>query len=253
MLQLNRIAKSYGAQTILDDVSLVINPGERVGLVGPNGCGKTTLFRIVVGLEQPDAGSVSLAAGATLGYLPQGLELDTARTVAAEVRAGIAGWETARQEVERLAAQMAEAPGKALEQAVAAYGEALGRFEALGGYAVEHRVEEVLAGLGLAEVAPDTPVACLSGGQRTRVGLARLLLTEPALLLLDEPTNHLDIAALEWLEMFLAGYRGAALIVSHDRAFIDRFAGGVWAVEDGTVRRYVDRQELARQHLRGTT
>ena len=214
MLYVNNVSKRYGAQPILEEISFVVNPGERVGLVGPNGGGKTTLLRIVAGLEPPDTGGVSLAPTATLGHLPQGLALDPSRTVGEEVRAGMPGWETARQEVERLAAQMGTVRGAKLEKTMVNYGEALTHFEALGGYELEHRTLLVLAGLGLSNVFPDTPIVHLSGGQRTRVGLARILLAQPTLLLLDEPTNHLDIEALEWLEGFLSAYTGAALILS---------------------------------------
>ncbi len=236
MLQLNNVTKYHGSQLILDSISFVLNPGERAGLVGPNGSGKTTLLRLLAGQDKPDAGTISISGAATVGYLPQGLELNTGRTVGEEVRAGIAGWETARQQVEELSAQMAEAQGVELDESMTAYGEALTRFEALGGYEVEHRVTEVLAGLGLADVYPDVPIARLSGGQRTRVGLAQILLTDPNLLLLDEPTNHLDIQALEWLEKFLSSFRGAVLIVSHDRTFLDRTVSRILELDEKTHR-----------------
>jgi len=236
MLYVNNVSKRYGAQPILEEISFVVNAGERIGLVGPNGGGKTTLLRIVASLEPPDTGSVSLAPTATLGYLPQGLELDAERTVGEEVRAGIPGWETARQKVEHLATQMSIVQGAKLEKVMENYGEALARFEALGGYELEHRTLMVLAGLGLSDVFPDTPIAQLSGGQRTRVGLARILLAQPTLLLLDEPTNHLDIEALEWLEEFLSTYKGAALIVSHDRTFLDRTVRRILELDDETHR-----------------
>lgn len=228
MLQLTHVSKSYGAQTILDDVSFVVNAGERVGLVGPNGCGKTTLLRIIAGQAQPDRGVVSLRA--SVGYLPQGIALDDARTVGEYVRAGVTEYDEARARVEALAAQLAQSP-----ELIAQYGEAVARFEALGGYAVEHRIEEILAGLGL-DVPQDALIAKLSGGQRTRVGLACLLLAEPNLLLLDEPTNHLDIDALEWLERFLADYRGAAIIVSHDWAFLDATISRILELDEQTHR-----------------
>ncbi|CAG0940436.1 putative ABC transporter ATP-binding protein YheS [Anaerolineae bacterium] len=228
MLQLTHITKSYGIQTVLDDVSFIVNAGERVGLIGPNGCGKTTLLRIIAGQEQPDRGVASLHA--SVGYLAQGIALDDARTIGEYVRAGIAGYADARHQVELLAAQMAQSP-----ELIAEYGQALVRFDALGGYAVEQRAEEILAGLGL-DAPQDTPINQLSGGQRTRVGLARVLLAEPNLLLLDEPTNHLDIAALEWLERFLASYRGAAIIVSHDWMFLDATVTRILELDDKTHR-----------------
>ncbi|RME49468.1 MAG: ABC transporter ATP-binding protein, partial [Chloroflexi bacterium] len=233
MIRVSSVSKAYGDQTILEDVSFIINPGDRVGLIGPNGCGKSTLLRIIAGLEQPDAGHVFVDPSATLGYLPQGVEPAPGETVAQMVRAGIPGLEEARQALARLTREMEQADDAELPALIRAYGEALSRFEALGGYAVEHQVQAVLAGLGLGDVDPETPVEQLSGGQKTRVGLARVLLDRPTVLLLDEPTNHLDIQALEWLEEFLTGYAGAVLIVSHDRTFLDR-----------TVRRVLELDEL---------
>jgi len=230
MLQLYEVSKSYAAQTILEDVSFVVNAGERVGLIGPNGCGKTTLLRIITGQEQPDRGRAVVDMHATVGYLAQGLAPDDARAVGEYVRAGIAGFDDARRQVETLAEQMAQSPA---QDVIAAYGEAVARFEAIGGYAVEHRAEAILAGLGL-DVPQNTPLDKLSGGQRARVGLARVLIAEPNLLLLDEPTNHLDIAALEWLERFVANYAGAAIIVSHDWAFLDATVSRILELNDRT-------------------
>ncbi|MBI5305863.1 MAG: ABC-F family ATP-binding cassette domain-containing protein [Chloroflexi bacterium] len=230
MLQMTRLTKTYGIQTILDDVSFIVNAGERVGLIGPNGCGKTTLLRIIAGIEQPDRGVVSVRA--SLGYLAQGIALDDTRTLGEFVREGMPGFDAARARVESLAARMAQSSS---DELLAEYGDAMARFDALGGYAVEPRCEEILAGLGL-DVPPETPLAKLSGGQRTRAGLARLLLAEPALLLLDEPTNHLDMDALEWLERFIVRYRGAALIVSHDWAFLDATVTRILELDDKTHR-----------------
>ena len=231
MLQVSHISKSYGVQTILDDISFIVNRGERVGLVGPNGCGKTTLLRVIVGHETPDSGYTRRDASTTIGYLPQGLPFTSDRTIGEHLRSGISGLEMARQEVEQLAAQMAK---DASPQIVQAYGEAFARFESLGGYGVEHRMEEILAGLGLDAIDPATPLDQLSGGQRTRVGLARLLLAEPGLLILDEPTNHLDIQALEWLERFLRDYEGAAIIVSHDWTFLDATVTRILELDEKT-------------------
>ncbi len=219
MLQVHQAAKYYGVQTILENITFSINPEDRVGLVGPNGSGKSTLLRILTGEEAPDQGSVFLAPGANLGYLPQGLELDLEDSVGAYIRAGMAGFQEAYQQVEMFTRLL---ESDHTQPVLDAYGEALSRFEALGGFGVEHKIDTVLEGLGLGEVAQEERMRHLSGGQRTRVGLARLLVAEPSILLLDEPTNHLDIEALEWLEGFLTTYRGAVLIVSHDRRFLDQ-------------------------------
>jgi len=218
MLQVHQVSKSYGVQTILEEVTFSINPGDRVGLVGPNGSGKSTLLRILTGEEPPDQGTVFLAPETNLGYLPQGLDLALDVTVGEYVRAGIPGFVEAHRQLEALTGLLARDSSPGL---LAEYGEALSRFELLGGYTIENRVDSVLDGLGLHYVSQSDSMKHLSGGQRTRVGLARLLVAEPALLLLDEPTNHLDIEALVWLEGFLEAYPGAVLVVSHDRRFLD--------------------------------
>ncbi len=220
MLTVNQIAKAYGDDIILQDVSFTVNPGDRLGLVGPNGCGKTTLLRIIVGRETPDDGAVALTMpGMRMGYLEQSLSYADAATVGEVLLTRVA---EAESEVERLAAQMAHAAQDDLAGLMEAYARALDQLEAGGGYQIEAEMEAVLAGLGLDQLERDTPVRILSGGQKTRLGLARLLLEKPHLLLLDEPTNHLDIDALEWLETFVSHYDGAVLIVSHDRTFLDR-------------------------------
>jgi ATP-binding cassette subfamily F protein 3 len=234
MLQISHVSKSYGVQPVLEDISFVLNRGERLALVGPNGCGKSTLMRIIVGLEPADSGTVSLDSALALGYLPQGLELPANYTLAEVVRSGVEGYEMARREVARLEMAMGEANSETLPLILAQYDAALTRFDALGGYDLEYRCEQILGHLGLGEVAQDLPVGSLSGGQKTRLGLARVLVAEPDILLLDEPTNHLDIEAIEWLEGFLAGYRGAVLMVSHDRILLDHCVSGIVAIDEKT-------------------
>ena len=220
MLQINGVSKAYGDNRILEDVSLVLNHGDRRGLVGPNGCGKTTLLKIAVGLEEPDRGSVSFQPpDLSVGYLEQGLTSAEGTTVGQIAHSDLIEGERQAKEI---AERMSRATGDELSRLLADYARAWDRFEAAGGHGGRARVDSVLAGLGLDGIAQGTLVGILSGGQKTRLGLARLLLKQPRLLLLDEPTNHLDIEALEWLERFLTSYDGAVLIVSHDRTFLDR-------------------------------
>jgi ATP-binding cassette subfamily F protein 3 len=221
MLQVNHLSKRYGDEVILDGVSFVVNPGDRVGLIGPNGCGKTTLFRCIIGQERPDSGNVALSPpDLRLGYLAQGLEYGPQDTIG-DLLLDRSRRRQVAAEVARLAQAIATANGDEQTALFEAYSAALAELEALGDEVAAHQVQAVLAGLDLNDVPMDTPVDILSGGQKTRLGLARVLLAEPQLLLLDEPTNHLDIDALEWLEGWLARFRGAALIISHDRAFLD--------------------------------
>ena len=223
MLHVTKIAKSYGIVTVLDDVTFIVNRGDRVGLVGPNGCGKTTLLRIIAGLEQAETGSVRFdPAGLSIGYLAQALVFAGDETVQQILARSTAEHSRAQADMQNLATKMADpAELPHLAALTAAYAEAEQRFEAAGGYALEARLEAVLAGLDLAEAPRDLPVARLSGGQKTRLGLAGLLVRQPGLLLLDEPTNHLDLDALAWLEGWLLNYDGAVVIVSHDRTFLE--------------------------------
>lgn len=235
MLHVNDLAKRYGDTLLFERASFVINPGERVGLVGPNGCGKTTLLRILVGQERADRGSVRVdAPPGRVGYLPQGLTFDPTGTVGDVLYDPSLDERLLLREVERLTQAMATADAEDLPSIEEAYAQALDRLAATANIAPQHQSDTILAGLGLSQVTMDTPVAILSGGQKTRLGLARILLQDPALLLLDEPTNHLDIGALVWLEGYLATYRGALLVVSHDRAFLDNVARTVLEMNAST-------------------
>jgi ATP-binding cassette subfamily F protein 3 len=216
MLTVCRLSKSFDHQPLFQDVSFNLNPGERVGLIGPNGCGKTTLMRILVGQESADAGQVSYDPGLRLGYLPQGLELDAAATLGEIVGRAADSAETLQVELAAAASSLALRPAdRAIQKD---YDTLLRRIQA----ADTGRAAGVLAGLGLDGIDPALPAGHLSGGQKTRLSLSLVLLSQPHLLLLDEPTNHLDIAMLEWLEDWLSTCSCAALIISHDRAFLDR-------------------------------
>ncbi len=220
MLQVHALTKHFGVATILENISFVINDGEHVGLIGPNGAGKSTLLRCITGQIAPDSGTIThVPQDLTIGYLPQGWT-DDARTVAQVLQAAQHDVVAAEHALQQSADALATSDD--MDAALAAYDQALAQFDALGGYEREHRAQAVLDHLALGAIDPAMAVAQLSGGQKTRLGLATLLLQEPDLLLLDEPTNHLDVDALDWLEAFVRAYRGAVLIVSHDRTFLDR-------------------------------
>ncbi len=237
MLTAHHLRKSYDTNLIFADVSFSIQPGERVGLIGPNGCGKTTLLRILAGIEAPDQGSVTRTpAGLKMGYLAQGFEIPPTRTLGEVVQEASGNPEEAEQALEQLAAALAAEPER--DDLQAGYDAALKRLEAAR--PAQRQAAQVFEALGLAGIPEDQSAGSLSGGQKTRLSLALVLLGEPQLLLLDEPTNHLDITMLEWLENWLARFPGAALIVSHDRTFLDRTVSRVLDldVETHTLREY---------------
>ena len=221
MLTVHHLSKSYNLQTLFENVTFSINPGDRVGLIGVNGSGKTTLMRLLMGEEAATAGSVTMPAGVRLGYLPQGAEFDPALTLGETIDQAIGRPAAVQEELVVVASALALRPQD--ETLQRRYDQLLRRMAT----ADEGRAAGVMADLGLADLDPDLPVSVLSGGQKTRLGLALTLLDEPDLLLLDEPTNHLDIAMLEWLEEWLASFSGGVLIISHDRTFLDRTANKI--------------------------
>jgi ATP-binding cassette subfamily F protein 3 len=224
-IRLSHVTKQFGGQVVLHDVSLELHTGEIVALVGANGVGKTTLFRLIVGEIEPDIGTVTVSKGVEIGYLPQEPTLPAGTTLRAAVAAAFADRLELEQKLQELARRIAEEHDRPrVGELLAQYDRMRARFEAAGGYAFEQRLGGVLGGLGFSPADGDLPVEALSGGQKSRAALARLLLPERQFLLLDEPTNHLDIDAVRWLEKFLAGHHGGAAIISHDRYLLDRVA-----------------------------
>ena len=222
----SNLSRRFGPLDVFQGVNIRVEKGDRIGLVGPNGEGKTTLLRILAGLDATTDGVVTRMRGMTIGYLPQDPPPAGDRTLWDDVSAQFAGLMRRADELRRLEEQMADP--LAYEQALAEYGPLQAAFEAAGGYDWELRVRQVLTGLGFPPAEHHLPLAYLSGGQRTRGLLARLLLQEPDLLLMDEPTNHLDLQATEWLESVLLQWRGSMVVVSHDRYFLDRVANRIW-------------------------
>ena len=237
LFRLTDVYKSYGAQDVLRGASLQVNPGEHVGLVGRNGAGKTTLFRLVTGEESADRGDVVRARGVKLGLLEQHVDFEPGTTVHEAALAAFGQLQSIEHEMHELEHRMAEA-GDDLEAVLERYSDLQHEFERQGGFEYAARAEAILQGLGFERDTWATPCEILSGGQKNRLGLARLLLAEPDVLLLDEPTNHLDVAAVEWLEEFLAAYKSAYVIISHDRYFLDRACTRIVEVELGKAVSY---------------
>jgi ATP-binding cassette subfamily F protein 3 len=234
------LTKHFGAQDIFSDVSLQITHGERTGLVGPNGVGKTTLLRILAGLDQASNGQVYRAKGLRVGYLPQEVTLaDQTGTLWDLAHAAFGHLQKQAAELRRLEAAMADATESAeRDQLLDRYGRAQEAFELAGGYTYEHRIRQVLGGLGFEKEDYGRPLFQFSGGQQTRAHLARLLLDAPDLLLLDEPTNHLDLAAVEWLEDYLQSWQGAIVVTAHDRYFLDKVTTKLWDLNHGRLDLY---------------
>lgn len=231
-----KLSKFYGPDEIFSDVSIEIPHHSRIALVGPNGAGKTTLLHLIVGQDTPTEGSIHIARDSRIGFLPQRPELVGNHTLWEEAMSAFADLRQMEAQLNQLEHDMAD-PDKH-DAALEAYGPLQEQFERDGGYIYESKLRMVLMGVGFETDDYEMPLAKLSGGQKTRAVLARLLLEEPDLLVLDEPTNHLDIHAIEWLEKFLREFPGAVLAVSHDRYFMDSFASAIWEMDYGTLETY---------------
>jgi ATPase subunit of ABC transporter with duplicated ATPase domains len=248
MIRLDNIGKQNGHQILFIEASAALNKGEKVGLVGPNGAGKTTLFRMIMGQEQPDEGQVAVDRGVTIGYFSQDVGDMSGRSAVSEVMDGAGPVSEVAAELKELEAAMAD-PDRAddMEAIIERYGEVQGRFEELGGYALEGKAREVLAGLSFSQEMMDGDVGALSGGWKMRVALARILLMRPDAMLLDEPSNHLDLESLIWLEQFLKDYEGVLLMTSHDREFMNRVVGKLIEIDGGSLTTYSGNHEFYEQ------
>ena len=233
------LAQSFGHHEIFSGISFKIEADSRIGLVGPNGVGKSSLLHILAGLEKPAAGGYFMTQQKRLGYLHQeAIEAfaDQGRTLQTEMLTVFAPLQKLEGELRQLEQQMAQ--GELSDALFADYSTLLEAYEQQGGYSYETRIAQVLTGLGFGETDWERPLAQFSGGQKTRALLARLLLESPDLLMLDEPTNHLDVESIAWLETMLAQWQGALLIVSHDRYFLNRVVNTVWEMSASEIEVY---------------
>ncbi len=254
MIRLSGVTRAYGVHEVLRGIDWGVAPRSRVGLVGPNGAGKTTILRLIAGQEEPDRGAIDIVRGTTIGYLPQEGARLAEGTVLDALLAPFSEIAAMERELERLHHEMAEATGERQESLTRRAGDLQHRFEAAGGFDLETRAKAILGGLGFAPADHARPLREFSGGFRMRAALGALLLLRPDYLLLDEPTNHLDLDAVAWLENFLSDVPSALVIVSHDRAFLNRLVRSIAELEGGRLRlwpgnydRYRAEKETARE------
>jgi ATP-binding cassette subfamily F protein 3 len=224
MISIDNLTVSYGGWTLFDGISFLVNPKERIGLVGKNGAGKTTILKLIAGLQQPTSGAVTKTADCTIGYLPQQMQVADTTTLIAETAKAFEEVLALEAEIERLTAEIAvrtDYESEEYEKLLHRLNDANDRYHILGGDTRDADIEKTLLGLGFRREEFDKPTCQFSGGWRMRIELAKLLLRRPSIFLLDEPTNHLDIESIQWLEEYLKNYNGAVLLISHDRAFLD--------------------------------
>ena len=224
MISIDNLTVSFGGWTLFDGISFLVNPKERIGLVGRNGAGKTTILKLIAGLQQPTSGAVTKTADCTIGYLPQQMQVADTTTLVAETAKAFEEVLALEAEIERLTAEIAvrtDYESEDYEKLLHRLNDANDRYHILGGDTRDADIEKTLLGLGFRRDEFDKPTCEFSGGWRMRIELAKLLLRRPSIFLLDEPTNHLDIESIQWLEEYLKNYNGAVLLISHDRAFLD--------------------------------
>lgn len=234
LLAVRGMTKSYGTIQVLQAVRFVVNAGERIGLVGPNGVGKSTLLRLIMGQEEADSGSLAWGSSVEPGYLPQSTPDFYGRSMQDLILEAVGRLRRLEERMRVLEQTMSTSAEELLPALLEEYGQVSASFQDAGGYDLDYRIESILAGLRLDYLPREREVQTLSGGERARLGLATLLLRSPDLLLLDEPTNHLDVASLEWLEGYLADFRGGILLVSHDRQFLNRTVNRICEIDEHT-------------------
>jgi ATP-binding cassette subfamily F protein 3 len=238
ILSCQNISKAFNEETILKGVSFHIEDYEKAAIVGINGAGKTTLLRIIVGELAPDEGLITLSRGKTFGYLSQNQNVNSDNTLYDEMRGSKADVIALEEKIRETELSMKQASGHKLDELMEAYSRLTHAFELAGGYAYKSEITGVLKGLGFAETDFSKQISTLSGGEKTRTALGKLLLLKPDLIILDEPTNHLDLNSIAWLETYLLNYKGAVLIVSHDRYFLDKIAGKIIEIDQTRATSY---------------
>ncbi|MDE5859272.1 MAG: ATP-binding cassette domain-containing protein, partial [Oscillospiraceae bacterium] len=248
VISLENIRKFYNGNQILKNISLTIEDSDRIGLIGINGCGKSTLLKIITGREEPETqpepnvAHIALTKGMTIGFLEQNSGLDRSSTIIEEMRSVFSELLETAERLRELEALMSEPDAhsdeKRFAEISAEYDRKTAYFEANDGYLINVNITKVLNGMGFPQDTYDRVISTLSGGEKTRLALAKLLLENPKLLILDEPTNHLDFGTIMWLEDYLQDYKGALLVVSHDRYFLDKLTTSTCEIERGVLKRY---------------
>ena len=242
LVAIDNLSKSFAGHQVLQNVSLKIEDRDRIGLIGANGAGKSTLLKMIVGALSPDEGEVAVTNNINIGFLEQNTGLERGSTIMQEMRKVFTQVNESERQMKELEAAMSqidhEAQREEYERLSARYAVVQEHFQQNEGYLVDVKIKTILNGMGFGDKAFDTVIDTLSGGEKTRLAIARLLLESPELLILDEPTNHLDFKTLMWLEEYLKDYKGALLLVSHDRYFLNKLVTSVCEMERGILTRY---------------